>query len=124
MRYEGGCHCGAVRFRFELPDDERDVLDCNCSICAKKGILHVIVPDAAFTLVRGAERLASYRFGTGVAEHMFCTTCGIHAMYRPRSHPDAWDVNVRCLDGVPLSHWRVRAFDGAHWERAAAELQK
>jgi hypothetical protein len=119
----GGCHCGAVRFRVELADDEREVLDCNCSMCAKKGILHLIVSEAQFALEAGTDMLATYTFGTHVARHMFCRVCGIHAFYRPRSHPDAWDVNVRCLDDVPASYWRVRPFDGSHWEQAIGELR-
>jgi hypothetical protein len=110
--YQGGCHCSAVRF--ELTTDVRDVLDCNCSICAKQGFLHLIVPESA---LRYTGVLAVYTFGTGVAKHMFCPVC------RPRSHPDAWDVNVRCLDAVPLTHWQIRSFDGRDWESARAELQ-
>jgi uncharacterized damage-inducible protein DinB len=117
--YQGGCHCGAVRFSLELDGDPREVLDCNCSICSKKGFLHLIVPDAA---LRPTGAPTTYTFGTHVAKHMFCATCGIHAYYRPRSHPESWDVNVRCLDGVPLSHWQIRPFDSEHWEAAAEQL--
>jgi hypothetical protein len=109
--YEGSCHCGALRFRVET--EEREVLDCNCSICTKKALLHLIVPEHAFTLLSGSP--ATYTFGTHTAKHHFCGTCGVHPFYRPRSHPDAWDVNARCLD-VPLSHWTIRAFDGQRWE--------
>jgi hypothetical protein len=109
--YEGSCHCGALRFRVET--EEREVLDCNCSICTKKALLHLIVPEHAFTLLSGSP--ATYTFGTHTAKHYFCGTCGVHPFYRPRSHPDAWDVNARCLD-VPLSHWTIRAFDGQRWE--------
>ena len=112
-RYEGGCHCGALRFAVDLPDDERDVLDCNCSICTKKGLLHLIVDESRFTLLAGTP--AVYTFGTHSAKHMFCATCGIHPFYRPRSNPDGFDINVRCL-AVPLTHWRIRPFDGANWE--------
>jgi hypothetical protein len=112
-----------VRFRVELLPDEREVLDCNCSICRKKGILHLIVPEARFALLRGGDQLATYTFGTHTARHMFCRTCGVHAFYRPRSHPDSWDVNARCLDDVPLGHWTVRAFDGTRWDEAAAALR-
>jgi uncharacterized damage-inducible protein DinB len=117
--YQGGCHCGALQLTVELDGDPREVFDCNCSICTKKGFLHLIVPDAALRFT-GAP--ATYTFGTHVATHMFCPACGIHAFYRPRSHPDAWDVNVRCLDGVPLSHWQIRPFDGEHWEAAVSAL--
>lgn len=117
MRLEGGCHCGAVRFGVDLPDqDVLEALDCNCSVCAKKGFLHLIVPEARFTLLAGEEALTEYRFQTRVARHLFCRTCGIHAFYRPRSHPDRWDVNVRCLDGNVLPRFRITPFDGRHWE--------
>jgi hypothetical protein len=121
---QGSCHCGTLRFRVELGPDERDVLDCNCSMCTKKGILHLIVPEARFALESGGDALVTYTFGTGVARHMFCGVCGAHAFYRPRSHPDAWDVNVRCIEDVPLEYWRVRRFDGANWEQAFGELPR
>lgn len=121
--HEGGCHCGAIRFRVELGDDERDVLDCNCTICTKKGFLHLIVPSERFALLRGGSALVTYTFGTHVAQHSFCPTCGIHPFYRPRSHPDHYDVNVRCLDDVPLSQWRISAFDGRNWESAVVTLR-
>jgi hypothetical protein len=116
--YEGGCHCGAIRFRVET--DDRQVLDCNCSICTKKGLLHLIVPEPAFTLLAGTP--ATYTFGTHTAKHHFCATCGVHPFYRPRSHPDSWDINARCLD-VPLSHWTITPFDGQNWEANVALIQ-
>ena len=121
--HTGGCHCGAVRFRIELEHDRRDVLDCNCSVCTKKGILHLIVPDARFTLTSGDDALVTYSFGTHISKHMFCRTCGMHPFYRPRSHPESWDVNVRCIDDVPLSHWNIRAFDGANWEASVNSIR-
>jgi hypothetical protein len=120
--YQGRCHCGAVRFRVAVPEDAREVLDCNCSICTKKGILHLIVDDARLEIIAGADQLTTYTFGTHVAKHMFCRTCGIHPFYRPRSHPQSWDVNVRCLD-VPLEHWRIERFDGANWEDSVESIR-
>jgi hypothetical protein len=98
------------------------VLDCNCTVCKKKGILHLIVEESRFQLLQGSEHLILYSFGTHVAKHMFCSTCGMHPFYRPRSHPTGWDVNARCLD-APLSHWRVKPFDGAHWEDAVDSIR-
>jgi hypothetical protein len=114
--YTGSCHCGRVRFAVTAVIDR--VSDCNCSICRKKGILHLIVPPERFRLLAGAEALETYRFNTGTAVHRFCRTCGIHPFYTPRSDPDKVDVNVRCLDGVDLSALRVEPFDGRHWEEA------
>ncbi|HEY9850302.1 MAG TPA: GFA family protein [Leptolyngbyaceae cyanobacterium] len=112
--YEGGCHCGAVRFQVSV--DKHEATDCNCSICRKKGFLHLIVPPEKFTLLSGEDRLTTYKFNTGVAKHMFCSVCGIHAFYRPRSHPDHIDVNVRCLDDNVISKFEIVHFDGANWE--------
>jgi hypothetical protein len=121
--FEGGCHCGAVRFRIAV-DDAQPIIDCSCSICTKKGILHFIVAEDRFTLLSGQGALAVYAFNTGVAKHMFCKTCGIHAFYRPRSHPHAWDVNVRALDDAAavLARFPVQPFDGQNWEAHIAEI--
>ena len=112
--YTGGCHCGAVRFEVQLDGDP--VYDCNCSICTKKGFLHVMVAPERFALLAGAGALSEYRFNTGVARHTFCATCGIHPFYTPRSHPDQIDVNVRCLDDVDLAEFPTLPFDGRRWE--------
>jgi len=117
--YQGGCHCGRVRFR--VTADLGRVTYCNCSICAKKGFLHLIVPPEAFELVSGKDALTTYWFNTGTAQHTFCATCGIHPFYVPRSDPDKIDVNVRCLDGVDIAALEIRHFDGANWEHAMTE---
>ena len=113
---EGGCHCGRVRFR--VTADLATVTECNCSICAKKGFLHLIVPPERFALLQGEGELATYRFNTGTARHTFCRHCGIHPFYVPRSDPDKIDVNARCLDGIDPASLRPHAFDGRNWEAA------
>jgi hypothetical protein len=114
--YEGGCHCGRIRYRVVADLDE--VLVCNCSICGKKGFLHLIVPCDRFELTSGEGETTTYRFNTGVAQHLFCRTCGIHSYYVPRSDPDKVDVNVRCLHDVDLASIQPKPFDGRHWEEA------
>ena len=121
MKIGGGCHCGAVRFEAEVPDAV-EVLDCNCSICAKTGFRHLIVPHGDFRLLSGDETLSSYRFGTGTAEHLFCGVCGVKSFYQPRSHPSAWSVNFNALDDVSGLRVVFAPFDGRHWEQAAAKL--
>ena len=119
--FEGGCHCGAVRFRVVV--DKYKVDECSCSICLKKGFLHLIVPSERFTLLQGAEALTTYTFNTGVAKHTFCRICGIHSFYTPRSHPDGFSVNLRCLDGDDiLSRFEIVPFDGANWEQNIHKL--
>jgi len=115
-RHSGGCHCARVRFTVQAELTSASL--CNCSICLKKGFIHLIVEPSRFELLAGAEALVSYRFNTGVAEHKFCTQCGIHPFYTPRSDPHKVDVNVRCLDDVDLSQLELLPFDGRHWEEA------
>ena len=121
MKIEGGCHCKKVRFAADVPAAV-EVLDCNCSICAKTGFRHLMVPHDDFTLLSGAGDLVSYRFGTGAAEHLFCGTCGVKSFYQPRSHPGAWSVNLNALDDVSGLAITVTAFDGRNWEQARAAL--
>ena len=74
--HRGGCHCGRVRFEVDAPA-RLEVTECNCSICAKSGFLHLIVPNSQFRLLQGKEFLTTYTFNTGVAEHLFCCVCGV-----------------------------------------------
>ena len=112
--FEGGCHCGAVRYRVTVRG--RKGVVCNCSVCTKKGFLHLIVDESDFELLSGAEALDTYTFGTHAAKHYFCRTCGIHSFYRPRSNPDKVDVNIRCLEGVSSDQFEYDTFNGQHWE--------
>lgn len=118
----GGCHCGRVRFEIDAPD-RLEVLDCNCSICRMTGFLHYIVPASRFRLLRGAEALVDYGFNSGVARHLFCGTCGIKSYYVPRSNPDGYDINVRCLDDDAARELVVTPFDGRNWEAGGAALR-
>jgi hypothetical protein len=117
MRYCGSCHCGAVRFEVEAREPIV-CYDCNCSICRRVGFLHLIVPRSRFTLLHGEDALSRYTFNTGVAQHFFCKHCGIKPFYIPRSNPDGYDINVRCLDPLP-GQFRIEPFDGENWEEHA-----
>ena len=114
---EGGCHCGRVRFQARV---DLDLLSqCNCSICTKKGILHLPIAVDDFELLRGKNALTVYTFETGVAQHAFCSHCGMHAFYIPRSQPDRITVNARCLDDIDGPSLKpTRFFEGRHWEKA------
>ncbi|MEO1375977.1 MAG: GFA family protein [Cyanobacteria bacterium J06635_10] len=122
ISYVGGCHCGAVRF--QVVTNNRKLIKCNCSICNKKGFLHLIVPQDQFTLLKGEDNLTTYTFNTGVAKHKFCRHCGIHSFYTPRSHPDCISVNVHCLDNDVISQFEIVPFDGRNWEDNIQKLRK
>jgi hypothetical protein len=120
LTHRGGCHCGAVRFEVLAPA-VLQVTDCNCSICSKAGYLHLLIEKSRFRLLAGAEALTTYRFNTGSAQHCFCKVCGIKSFYVPRSHPDGYSVNARCLDPGTVKRMEIKAFDGANWESSARE---
>ena len=121
VTHRGGCHCGAVRFEVDAPA-QLGVLDCNCSICRMTGFLHLIVPASRFRLIRGTEALSEYRFNTGTARHLFCARCGIKSHYVPRSHPDGFSVNARCLDAETVSGMTVQAFDDTRRDESTAAV--
>lgn len=120
--YEGSCHCGAVRFW--VTTDRKKVVVCNCSICRKKGARYLRVSPEEFQVVSGEGHLQTYQFGTKVAHHFFCPTCGIHPFGRPRSAPEMININIQCLDNVDPDNagFEFVHFDGQHWEQAVAEL--
>ncbi len=120
MIYKGSCHCGAVQYEVEAPEGII-CQDCNCSICSKSGYLHLIVPKSKFKLQQGEDDLTTYTFDTGEAKHKFCKICGIKSFYVPRSNPDGYDVNVRCLDPQP-EELIIEIFDGKNWEAHAHKL--
>ena len=116
ITHRGGCHCGRVRFEVLAPA-KIQVSDCNCSICSKAGYLHLVVPAERFKLVSGADVLSTYTWNTGTAKHHFCSVCGVKSFYVPRSHPDGFSVNARCLDAGTVEAMSVVETNGREWEK-------
>lgn len=118
---KGACHCGAVAWEAET-EDVVVVDECNCSICSMAGFQHLIVPKSRFRLLSGEDQLTEYKFNTGVARHLFCRICGVKSFYVPRSSPDGYSLNYRCMDERDFSSAEIRPFDGRNWEKSAASL--
>jgi len=116
VTHRGGCHCGRVRFEVVAPARVQ-VTECNCSMCSRSAYLHLIVPKERFKLFSGAEVLTTYQFNTGTARHLFCSVCGVKSFYVPRSHPDGYSVNARCLDEGTLEDMTIVRKDGKNWEK-------
>ena len=121
MIYQGQCHCADIRFEVEAPQKIKCV-NCNCSICSKSWYLHLIVPRSKFHLIEGATSIKTYTFGSGIAKHHFCNTCGVKSFYIPRSNPDGVDVNVNCLQPRPVEI-EIESFDGQQWDNHAHTLK-
>lgn len=109
----GSCHCGAVKFRVTLSEGFASARRCSCSICRMRGAVAVTSTPGQFQLTQGEDKLATYRFNTGVAEHHFCSACGIYTHHSRRSDPNELGVNVACLEGVsPFDFPEVPVLDG------------
>ncbi|KAK9449477.1 GFA family protein [Limtongia smithiae] len=111
----GQCHCGTVRFKVLLMDDLDKVKRCNCSYCRMRGAVTATAKMGDIKFLQGEDMLASYRFNTCIAQHFFCSRCGIYTHHQRRSNPQLFGVNVACLDGVsPFDFTEVPVIDGAH----------
>jgi hypothetical protein len=109
----GSCHCGAVQFTLTLTEGFASARRCTCSICRMRGAVAVTSTPSDFRIMQGEDRLATYRFNTGVAEHHFCSVCGIYTHHKRRSNPNQLGVNVACLEGVsPFDFEEVVVYDG------------
>ena len=116
ITHTGGCHCGRVKFEVVAPEDIV-VSKCNCSICQKVGYLALIVHKTRFKLLQGEESLSLYTSIRGIAQHLFCSYCGIKSFYVPRSHPDGYSINVRCLAPSTIKSMTTKTFNGQEWEK-------
>lgn len=109
----GQCHCGAVRFEATLSDGFNTILRCTCSMCRMRGAVVAMTVTEGVKVLQGEDALTSYRFHSQVAEHFFCSRCGIYTHHRKRSDPASFAVNVACLDGVsPFDFPEVPVTDG------------
>lgn len=111
----GACHCGAVRLRVKLSGGLAAARRCDCSYCRMRGAVVLSAKVDDLEIVAGADNLALYQFNTKVAEHHFCSTCGIYTHHKRRSNPDQYGVNAAILEGIsPFDFAEVPVSDGVH----------
>jgi len=108
----GGCHCGSVRY--EATSDLAQVVDCNCSICIKRGAAWAFVKAPQFKLVQGDDALTDYQFGKKKLHHLFCRSCGVGSFSRglAPNGDETFAINVNCLDEVDVATLKLTPFDG------------
>lgn len=112
MSHKGSCHCGKVSF--EVEGNLEKVMECNCSICSKRGSLHWFVPSESFHLLTPEETMGAYSFNEHKIKHHHCQTCGC-PLYSEGIAPSGnymTGVNARCLDDIDLSSVEIGHFDG------------
>jgi len=110
--HTGGCHCGKIAYSFE--GEIGEVLDCNCSLCQKRGGLLHFIPESAFTLKTARDDLGTYQFNKHHLDHHFCKTCGISPFTEgtdPKGNKMV-AINVRCVDGLDIPDLKIKPFNG------------
>jgi hypothetical protein len=127
------CHCGRVQAKFVCDAHQLAAWDCNCSDCAMRKNIHIIVPESDFSLQMPLETLEDatilYQWGTKTASRRFCRTCGVLPWYRPRSNPDGVSITIYCVDWtkggtVQPPHIDIVPFDGTNWEESMRQLPR
>ena len=112
MTHQGSCDCG--RIAYEVEGDITQVMQCNCSHCARKGFLLWFGPRSALRLKTPESTLTQYTFNRHHIKHQFCAVCGCEpfAFGKDKQGADTVGVNVRCLPDVDLSKLAIRQVDG------------
>ena len=113
LKQIGRCHCGAISFSCSTPPIT-DAMQCNCSICRRKGKLlsTFLVPAEELHIDVKDDALANYQFGTMVAKHQFCRVCGVSPFVSTRLNPGQYRINLGCVEGLDLSELDVVHYDG------------
>ncbi len=111
MLYRGSCHCGKVAI--EVEGELEAAVECNCSICARKGALLWAVPRDSVRLLTPEKDLGRYTFNKHRIAHRFCRECGLHPFSEETEGAErSAYVNLRCLEGIDLAAIPVHQFDG------------
>lgn len=100
MSHKLTCHCGAVEMQVTLSDGFKTARRCDCSFCRRRGAIAVTAPLDGITIVKGADKLTLYQWGTMTAKHYFCSVCGIYTHHQRRKNPNEYGVNVAAIEGV------------------------
>ena len=108
------CHCEKVELEVNIPSEGfKKLMRCNCSLCKRKGAVMSPFPKEDVKIVNGQENLKTYQYHTKVAEHYFCSNCGIYTHHKMRSNPNMIGINVACIEGInPFELGDVPVNDG------------
>lgn len=111
--YKGSCHCGAIAFTFQGPEIDKGIR-CNCSLCKRKGALmspFTVAFEDIHTTIKDTA-MGTYQFGSGIAKHYFCKTCGIYTFHETMRMPGQCRINLGCVDSVNVFELPAAVFDG------------
>jgi hypothetical protein len=112
VTHQGSCHCG--RIAFEVDGDIRDVVECNCSHCGRKGYQLWFTGRDRLRLKTPVDSMATYTFNKHIIQHHFCPTCGC-APFGFGTGPNGVAtaaINIRCLPDLDRSTVNIKQVDG------------
>ena len=114
MTFRGSCHCGKIAYSVD-EEPPAKAMECNCSICRRKGYIHHFTTPEKFTLEGSRDDLQVYTFNRHAIRHQFCTTCGCAPFAEgtgPNGQPMV-EINLRCAEGIDVNALEISQFDGA-----------
>jgi len=117
LTHKGSCHCGAVQFDVKLTDELKTARRCTCSMCSRRGAVAVSAELKDIDFIKGEDKLTLYTFGSGVAQHYFCSICGVYTHHQRRSNPTQFGINLSCLEGQTPFIDEVPVLDGKNHPR-------
>lgn len=96
---EGGCLCGAVRYR--LKSEPFDAGWCHCRTCqlnsGSPAMAFATVPIDDFEFTQGGELIGTVAT-SDVGQRRFCTRCGTPFLMQVKHQPTTVDFSVATLD--------------------------
>ena len=114
MTIRGSCHCGKIAYTVD-EEPPSQAIECNCSICRRKGYLHHFTTPDKFTLEASRDDIQVYEFNKHVIRHQFCKTCGCAPFAEgtgPNDQPMV-EINLRCAEDIDLGKLKLVPYDGA-----------
>ncbi|MCB1214357.1 MAG: GFA family protein [Deltaproteobacteria bacterium] len=112
MKYQGSCHCGKIAYEVEAQIES--LLECNCSLCSRRGYLLFFVPKEQIQLTTPASDMSTYTFNKHVIKHHFCPTCGCAPLGfgSDSKGKEMAAVNARCIPDLNLNQFKINHYDG------------
>ena len=122
-RYQGQCHCGAIRATLEAtkPASDLQARACQCGFCARHGAMTVSDPAgrAIFEITRAG--LNRYQFATRTGTSLLCARCGMYAGVVLEAEGKLWSaINVR---GLAVPEFKDRTAEAVEYEGETPEAR-
>jgi hypothetical protein len=124
---EGGCLCGAVRYR--LLSEPYDCGWCHCRTCqlnsGAPAMVFATVPAGDLVWTKGEERIRSFA-SSGFGRRMFCGECGTPFLMQVDHQPGTLDFSVATLDSPERTMPGFHIFWGSRisWAEPADRLPR